>query len=170
MSNDNEGDALALIQAVHRRDLAGAVAIYEASPNPGYLTGQCVRTVLDIAQGIADQAGAADGGAALVAGILEQAASPAPQSAPEPPEPGPQPIIVDIGSAEAVAAAKAALLAAFDDDDAGMSAVLGTLTHVEAVSVAAVLARIFVTFVGEDDRAGAREQLARSMRPGPAQP
>ena len=88
MSNDDP-EALAFIQAARRRDFTAMEAIWHRSPNPAILTGQCIGIVLDIAQGIADKAGAVDGGAALVAGILEDAASPTPQPPPEPPARGP---------------------------------------------------------------------------------
>jgi hypothetical protein len=167
MSN-TEAEALAFIQASRRRDFTAMDAIWHRSPNPAYLTGQCIGVLLDVAQIIATQPAAADG-PALVGRILEEAASPTPQPVPEPPA-APGPVVVDIDSPEAVAAAKAALLAAFDLDLDGLNAVLCTLTYAEVAVAAAALARMFVAFVHEDDRAGAREQLARSMRSGPPTP
>ena len=58
----------------------------------------------------------------------------------------------------------------FDLDLDGLNAVLCTLTYAEVVVAAAALARMFVAFIDEDDRAAVREQLARSMRPGPPTP
>jgi len=159
---------MAMIRAARRGDHAAMGEIWEQAREPAVLTGQCIGALLDMAQIIATQLGAADG-PALIGAILEQAASGKP--APEPPAPGaPQVLVVNADSPEGRTVAAAAILAVFDDDIAGLNAVLGHLTHAEAIAAATAAARIFVAAVHEEDRPAVREALAQELRSGPAEP
>jgi len=74
MTGDTDGDALAFIQAARRGGHAEMETIWRRNPIPAYLTGQCIGTLLDMAQIVATQLGGPDG-PALIGAILEQAAS-----------------------------------------------------------------------------------------------
>jgi hypothetical protein len=60
--------------------------------------------------------------------------------------------------------AAAALLAALDEDDAGLTAVLGTCTRAEAVHVAAALARGLVACCQPEDRPGMRDSVVQFLQ------
>jgi hypothetical protein len=152
-----DADVVAFIKAARRIQAAGQMdpatageiaEIWERSPNPAVLAGECVGVALKVADSIARLLGAADG-PALTGRFVEEWAAGEPERASEPGPAAdlggpqlsePEPVVIDLGDPEITAPAIAAILAAFDGDKDGLNAVLGTLTRVEAISVATVLA------------------------------
>jgi hypothetical protein len=159
----HDGDALAVIRAARSGDTDEIARIYNASPDISFLTGQVVGGLLNMAEIVAVELGSADG-AALIGRILDAASGEIP-AAPELPADGPERVVIDLGDPEVTAPAIAAILAAFDGDKDGLNAVLGTLTHIEAISIAALFAYGIAQAAAGEDRDEVRASLAQLLQP-----
>jgi hypothetical protein len=164
-------DALDMIRAARGGDMGRAAAVYERSSNPVVLTGALISIILGLAEAAVRQWGGNENVGTYVDALLEETLKgelPAPAADKE------QPTVEVVAAAagphgpaawlsEVNVTAAAALLAILDEDSVGLTAVLGTCTREEAISVAATLARGMIACIADEDRPGARDSLQQLL-------